>query len=472
LACCFLSCTEQSGRTAPGAALALAETGANPERHTTSSPENAVWIGDGSLRLSAAFETPYVLQGGDQEELYLLIDVDADSLEDVAQRAPMNISLVIDKSGSMQGEKLARAKEAASQLVGRLGSNDKISVVTYDSYVYTQVSSTPVIDRSAIQSVINYIGAGSSTNLGAGMQEGFVQARSSRQTETINRILLLSDGLANQGVTNPVELYAMANNAFTEEGLGVSTFGIGEDFNEELMTGLSEHGRGNYHFIANSEQIPAMISKEIDGLLSVVARNAQIRVKLPDGVHVEQVYGYNHRLDRDDLIIDYSDMFSAEERKVLVKLKLEKPIESVSEFSVSMIYDDQISGKDDVEHSITLKVSPTADGELYTSSINKRVGRRRVTFVANENFEDAMRAVDQGHYEDAERIIILNDSYMRSQSLEVGMDSILDKQMRGNGSYGEKLEDIKQMNERERKSFQKSEKSTNYKLRKNKKDYR
>ena len=100
-----------------------------------------------------------------------------------------------------------------------------------------------------------------------------------KQEKYVNRALLLSDGLANQGITDEEKLQQIVQKKFREQGIGLSTFGVGSDFNELLMTNLSEYGGANYYFIDSPEKIPEIFAKELEGLLSVVAQSTKLSVK-------------------------------------------------------------------------------------------------------------------------------------------------------------------------------------------------
>ncbi len=232
----------------------LSETGATTQVHTLDEiPVQAVFAtttmsAENGIQFSASSEYATHLAGND-DAVYLVLTAQAGTINTDVQRSPLNISLVIDRSGSMESEgKLDFVKQACQTVVQNLGNNDQVSVVSYDSYVNVVSKSGKVTDKDQLIRQIGGLSSGGSTNLSGGMLEGYAQTKTTLAAEQVNRVLLLSDGLANQGITDPGELNKIAQTQFEEHGIGLSTFGVGLDFNEDLMTSLAESGTGNYYF--------------------------------------------------------------------------------------------------------------------------------------------------------------------------------------------------------------------------------
>ena len=180
---------------------------------------------------------------------------------------------------------------AVDFVIQNLNSGDYLSIVQYDDHVKVLSHSAQVKDKTSLQKIVNGIVAGGMTNLSGGMLEGYNEVKITQKEGFVNRVLLLSDGLANVGISDPAQLKEIAGRQFRENKIGLSTFGVGADFNEELMMHLSEYGGANYYFIETPDQIPQIFAKELQGLLSVVAQNTVLEIDFPsEFLQPEKVY--------------------------------------------------------------------------------------------------------------------------------------------------------------------------------------
>jgi Ca-activated chloride channel family protein len=233
---------------------------------------------------------------------------------------PMNIAVVLDRSGSMADErKLEFAKRAVLSLIDRLSDRDRLAIVTYDDRVETLLPAQRVHDRAYIRSLVEGISPRGSTNLGGGMEEGFRQLDYNRREGAVNRVILISDGLANRGVTDPGALDEIASR-YRSRSISLSAIGVGLEFNEDLMLGLSEHGGGNYYFIESPGQFASIFDRELSGISAVVAQNAAIELTLGEGVAMADVIGCPSRQDGSRWIIPVGDLYAGERRDLTVEL--------------------------------------------------------------------------------------------------------------------------------------------------------
>ena len=171
-----------------------------------------------------------------------------------AQRPDLNIALVLDRSGSMAGEKLEKAKEAAHFAVSMLKPRDIISLIIFDEEVQVLVGATRVSDATRIDRAIDSIEEGGSTALFAGVSKGAVEVRRYLDRNHVNRVILLSDGQANVGPDSPEALGELGA-SLAKEGISVSTLGLGTDYNEDLMARLAATSDGNHAFIENPRDL-------------------------------------------------------------------------------------------------------------------------------------------------------------------------------------------------------------------------
>ncbi len=385
------------------------------------------------------------------------------------QRVPLNIALVLDRSGSMMGEKLAYCKKAAQFVVDNLDPNDRLSIVVYDSQVDILLANAKVGNKQAIKNLIESIRERGSTFMSGGMLSGYKEVKQFFEAGRVNRVLLLTDGLANQGITDRHSLDSIASKRATEDKISLSTFGVGADFDEKMLTDLAEYGIGNYYFIDKPENIPPIFSKELKGLLEVVAQNTTIRVTLPGDVELVKVYGYQSVQKGNIIEIPFRDVFSEEQKSVLLELKLKKPVAGTLTFNSTFGYDDAISGTKAQQISSSVTIQPASDYVQVDQNTDDYVMQQVAVFKSNDMLERAMDEVDKGNYVVADSILTYNQTYLVQKKGKVKtMTKTFAVQDSLNTSYKLRLTEAKRMNESDRKMYQKASRNTNYIYRKKK----
>jgi Ca-activated chloride channel family protein len=237
------------------------------------------------------------------------------------ERAPLNIALVLDRSGSMRGEKLAFVKQAASYVIDMLDQRDRIAAVAYDDRVTVLAPSeqSTAHARQHLKDTINALTPGGWTDLAGGWLEGCREIAAHSEQQGVNRALLLTDGLANRGITDIEELTHHARQ-LRQRGIATSTFGVGLDFNEHLLEGLATEGGGHFYFIERPDQIPQMFQRELGELLTVIAREAVLTLPIVPGVGIELLGDIPHERDGERLRIYLGDLFAGEERRLYTRV--------------------------------------------------------------------------------------------------------------------------------------------------------
>jgi len=191
------------------------------------------------------------------------------------KRNPLNLSLVIDRSGSMHGEKLDYVKEAAKLLCNQLSSDDRVSLTTFDDKVHTVFQNSKINSDIQVDSLIDGIYSGGCTNLSGGYLNGITLAEESMKKGYVNRVILLTDGLANSGIVNENEIAQLVRDGL-KRGISTTTIGVGENYNEDLLGTMAENGGGSTYFIENPEDAASIFNEELGYLFDLTAQNLKI----------------------------------------------------------------------------------------------------------------------------------------------------------------------------------------------------
>lgn len=237
-----------------------------------------------------------------------------------ANRVPINIAIVLDRSGSMSGGPLAAARDAATFLVERLAPEDTVSVVAFDHEVETVALPATGTAQSGVTRAIRQIEPGGSTNLSGGWLRGRELVAEGRQQGAVNRVLLLTDGHANAGITDPALLLGLASGAKRED-ITTSTIGFGIGYDEQLLRGLADAGGGNTWYIERQDQASGVFEEEIEGLLSLAAQNVAVEVNPSERVRLVAVHNDYPYADLPNNVrrFELGDLYAREPKTMLVE---------------------------------------------------------------------------------------------------------------------------------------------------------
>lgn len=251
-------------------------------------------------------------------QLHALIRIRAPAAPINKARIPLNLALVLDRSGSMSGAKLEYAKAAAKYVMERLEATDRVSVIAFDDTVEVTLPSTPA-GKVNIQRVLNAIQERGSTNLHGGWLEGGTQVASQMCPGALNRVMVLSDGLANAGETN-TDRIASDVRGLASRGVTTTTLGVGRDFDEDMMQAIATAGDGNYYFIEHPTALPQIFAGELSGLKNSFARTVSLGLEMGHGVQVLDVLNDAPRNPQGRLMLP--NLLYGRALEVLVKLSL------------------------------------------------------------------------------------------------------------------------------------------------------
>jgi Ca-activated chloride channel homolog len=320
-----------------------------------------------------------------------------------AHRPPLNLSVVLDRSGSMHGfGKLDRAREAASLLVRRLGDTDVVSVVAYDQNVRTVAGRTPGARRQEVLSGIGAIEPGGSTNLSGGWLRGRELVAEELVEGGVNRVLLLTDGLANVGITSPDQLRDLVA-AAAAKGVSTTTIGFGQDYDERLLRAMAEAGGGSTYYIEQPDQAPAVFEAEIEGLMALAAQNVAVTVAPAASADVAAVHHqYPSQTTSDgSLRLELGDLYSLEPKSLLVEFLVSDGDGAEIEVATLTLEGYVLLPKGGVEkRTVTLPIRVSrAEGAV----VNPEVRRELLLLEAAKAREEALEDRGRMAFEDGAR---------------------------------------------------------------------
>lgn len=406
--------------------------------------------------------------GKDASEFYVYVSVRGNQTEKQKKRVPLNISIVLDRSGSMSGDKIVYAKKAAGFVLDQLTGDDILSIVNYDDKVEVTSPSARVMNKEILHKKIDELFDRGSTNLTGGMLEGFAQVKSTRKEGYVNRVLLLTDGLANVGITEPSEMKKLVEKKYMEEGIALSTFGLGADYNEDLLTMLAEMGRANYYFIGSPDKIPGIFASELKGLLSVVAQNAYVEVNVPQNLECVKVYGFPYEVKSNLVTIRFNDIYSNDQKGILLKFKKKGNLAGDLNFNCSLKFTDANSF-DPVRSSKQVEFSFSDNAAAINESKHQSVEEMIALYESTEMFDEIMAEVDRGNYDSARVRAEKAVTYLKTKQQYIRSDK-LKKQEESMAVYSKGIDSVRVMKDEEKKMYQKSNKMSNYEVRKGKKN--
>ena len=253
------------------------------------------------------------------DELTVLLELRAPEAPEREPRQPAAVQVVLDRSGSMGGERLAAAQRALVALVDRLDPADRFGLVAFDDETQVVVPAGPLTDKAAVQHAILSLYPGGMTNLSGGLLRGLQEARRVK-TGAGATVLLVSDGHANDGITDPDQLGAVAAQAH-RHGVTTSTVGIGLDYDESLLAAVARAGQGGHAFALDGDAAAGAVAGEVEGLLSKTVQAASLAIRPTGDVQTITVWNDlpSHGIEG-GVVVELGDLWAGEERKVLLTL--------------------------------------------------------------------------------------------------------------------------------------------------------
>jgi Ca-activated chloride channel family protein len=274
-------------------------------------------VQDGTLRMTAHLDRRYLPEAGGGEA-FLEIDLAAAPATGSRRRVPVNAVLILDRSGSMSGAKMDRARDAARALVQALTADDRLSIVEFSSeasVLFASAEMDPAARARALDA-IDRLDAMGGTNLSAAFDIAAPELARGHARGRVDKVFLASDGQANEGISERDGLLRLAQRDFA--GATLSSFGIGEDYDEDLMSALAAQAGGRARYISSPQVLAGAFRDELGRAAAAVARDVRLRIRGLSGASVVRVLGYGGQGGE----VRLPDFAAGEERRVLVKLAL------------------------------------------------------------------------------------------------------------------------------------------------------
>jgi Mg-chelatase subunit ChlD len=256
-----------------------------------------------------------------QREAVLQIGFTTAEVNERTDLRPLNLVLVIDKSGSMaDDDKMSRVKESLRTMLTKLRPEDIVAIVAFDSSAEVLYPARSIGNGDGVRHAIDCLVPDGSTNLHAGLMLGYAEAKKYFRSGATNRVILLTDGIANTGITTPsfIAQDSLAQNA---QGIDLSTIGVGLELNNDLLRTLARSGRGLYHFISDYKDINKVFVNEVQSLISSVAKDVQVRIEYGPGLRLEKIYGYQPAYANGKVSITLDDMNNGLTQVVMARFR-------------------------------------------------------------------------------------------------------------------------------------------------------
>jgi Ca-activated chloride channel homolog len=352
---------------------------------------------------------------GQKQKVYLRIGLTGLRLEKLP---PLNVVLVIDKSRSMQGEKIRQAKDAALIALERLRENDIFSVVTYDHHGEILLPATPAKKKNLIKKAINRMRAGGQTALYDGIEKGAKELRKFLDRNSINRIILISDGRANVGPNSRDELGELAT-SLAKDNIVITTIGLGLSYHEDLLAILSKKSDGNHIFVEHANELVHFFNHEFGDLFSIVAQEVTVTLIGVNGVRIIRVLGREARIVGQEISVKLNQLYSEQEKYILVELEV-PPCQTIEQHviaGVAVVYRQMKNGT--MNRVSTLVRASFTDSAQDVENKTKVIVMTAVAEqLALEKNKQAVELRDEGKIIPAQQLLLNNAQFLSEQAVK------------------------------------------------------
>jgi Ca-activated chloride channel homolog len=345
--------------------------------------------------------------------LYPVIDRDRPSTLDLilrvtpppqsidSTRPPLNLGFVIDRSGSMAGVKIEYARKAIVYAIEQLQPIDRLSVTIFDDEVDVLIPSTPALEKNSLIKQVNRIQPRNSTALHAGWVRGGIQVSQYLSPEAVNRVILLSDGLANVGETNP-DVISSQVHGLVKRGVSTTTMGVGDDYDEDLLEAIARSGDGNYYYISSPADLPKIFQGELRGLMSTFGHTVSLGIEPQAGVELVDVFNDFDRTEYGRYKLP--NLIQGNTIEVAVRLKVPATNGNEDLCFFRLAWNDAESGERRVAR-VQLRLPAVSSAEYSEFSPNAAVQSSIAQLLVARAKEEAAQYIAQGDLEASKAVI-------------------------------------------------------------------
>ncbi|MCP4128169.1 MAG: VWA domain-containing protein [Gammaproteobacteria bacterium] len=357
-----------------------------------------------------------ILPADKGQKSYMKIGLEGFLIPTRKHRPPINVALVLDRSGSMRGEKIRHAKEAAIMALSYLQRDDTLSVVVYDHRVRVLVPSAPFHDRASVERAIRSINVNGKTALHAGVTKGASELRKYLEENRVNRIILLSDGLANVGPRTPAQLGRLGSQ-LGGDGMSITTIGLGLGYNEDLMVRLAGASDGNHVFAESPSELATVFRNEFGELTSVVAGDVIIIIQCRNGVRPLRALGREVEIKGNKVKARLNQLYSKQEKYLLLEVETPagKDGSQLDLADVEVSYNNLVTKQNEKLHG-QVQISYSASADRVENSINKKVMVSASEQIGADMDDRVLEMKDKGDTRSAAAILREKASYLSRQA--------------------------------------------------------
>jgi Ca-activated chloride channel family protein len=391
-----------------GLILARASTaaphGTTPLPLTSSGPMNgsnaATFAGPGAHGQVALSHTKVLVGGG--EPVFAEVRLAADATEGAKERAPLALVVVLDTSGSMEGEKIDRAKDSVLGLMRDMRDDDEIAFVRYssDAELVQPLAHLSEV-RSSLAARVRRLEAGGGTNIPSGLSMG-LRTLSEAEQGRVRRVVLVSDGLD----STRAQAERLATDS-AERGITVSSMGIGLDFDEAYMSSVARDGHGNFAFVNDGAALATFLTRELDEASTTTVESATVRLALPKGVRFVRATGADARIEGDTVVVKMGSLFAGDERRALLELSANLDADDARRIGTEALWH-RVGGSDADVHAPDISLVATLDKSEVQRGKDGAVLASATSVISSQRELEAAEAYAHGDQARAQSLIQLN----------------------------------------------------------------